>query len=153
MGSCTDKMHKVEDIRAFIKGFPRPHYLTGNADYVENDEGILLRTSAIFPSSDPSIGDRKDHANVSHCLFGLWNATHVIASFRGNYRTLARKVEIEALRITPPDTPIDLSVRVSNIQHGKHKDKETISCDVNAEYSLDRKVLEKIYVQGYLIEK
>lgn len=91
--------------RVDLSGTPRPHYLT-EAEVLDN--GRRLTGTVLFPSSDPSIGDRVDHVNVAHHAFAAWNAAHVLSRHNAGARPLAKKVKIEAKRVTRADTPVQI---------------------------------------------
>ncbi len=87
-----------------LQGTPRPHYL----QEAEIDEGgHHLVGVVLFPSEDPSVGDRRDHVNVSHHLFAAWNAAHFLArNLVGSARLWAREVSAKLHEVTLPDVPI-----------------------------------------------
>ena len=93
-----------------LTGVPRPHYLIA-ADI--SDDGKELKGIAVFPSSDPSIFDRKDHANVSHQLFALWNAAHLMARKLRIRYPLVRNIEVDIPKITRIDKEINLELKIT----------------------------------------
>jgi len=95
---------------------PRPHYLV-SAEV--SDDFLELEGKVIFPLSDPSIGDRKDHVNVAHHTFAAWNAAWVLSQQSGCKRMYALKTIIEAFKITKPDTEITIIAKVEYLNSKK----------------------------------
>jgi len=85
---------------------PSPHYLTEVA--VLDDEVLAV---AVFPTSDKTIGDRVDHANVSHLYFGIWNAAHLLCQKRGLVNPVTTTGSYKCLQKIPPDTSVYLLFR------------------------------------------
>lgn len=69
---------RMINIKSSLQDTPRPHYLVGSAELLLGESKASFSGSAIFPLSDPTIADRGDHVNVSHMLFAVWNAAHII---------------------------------------------------------------------------
>ena len=67
----------------------------------------------MFPSSDPSVGDRIDHVNVAHHLFCAWNAAHVLAKHAGFKCPRAYETKTISRRPTKPDTQVSVEASYS----------------------------------------
>lgn len=94
-----------------LTGTPRPYYLQ---QATIDAGGHRLVGIVIFPSEDPSVGDRRDHVNVSHHLFAAWNAAHLLArSLFGGTRLWAKKVSATLYEVTLPDMPISIEANLS----------------------------------------
>jgi len=93
-----------------LSNVPRPHYLI-SANI--SDDGKSMTGKVIFPSTDVSIADRKDHANVAHQLFALWNAAHLMTSKLGIRYPLVKNIEISIPHIARIDKEIDLKVNIT----------------------------------------
>lgn len=79
----------IPDVKKALVGTPRPHYLVEKAlIHLLEGNKIKFAGRALFPLSDVSIADRKDHVNVTAVLFALWNAAHLMARHIGkkNFR-------------------------------------------------------------------
>ncbi|MFH1235644.1 MAG: hypothetical protein V1685_01760 [Parcubacteria group bacterium] len=107
-------------LKANLEGTPRPHYLQ---EAEIDDGGHHLVGKVLFPSSDPTVGDRKDHVNVSHHLFAAWNAAHLLAkNLFGGARLWAKKVTTTLHEITLPDVPIRIEADLTfEREHGRHR--------------------------------
>ncbi|MEX0649405.1 MAG: hypothetical protein WD200_00195 [Candidatus Andersenbacteria bacterium] len=88
---------------SFIQIGPRPHYLT----HFEVLDERRISATAIFPSSDPTLLDR-DHVNVAHEFFAVWNAAHALCSRSQLTRPLIRRFTAQFSRVLLPDTPVDV---------------------------------------------
>jgi len=129
---------------------PVPHYLTGEA-IVSNDK-LSLEATAIFPSSDQSIGQR-GHVNVAHYLFGAWNAAHVLAEINGFEDTLSIDGSWKAHKISKPDQPMKLNFEIidpvvkGRTVRGVLKAVYSVGGDVYAEFNSSFVALKKIQNQ------
>ena len=111
-----------------LKGTPRPHYLVGKAEISLLKNEIEFVGKALFPLSDVSIADRKDHVNVTAVLFALWNAAHLMGREikRRNFRIT--KISGNYFKTFLPEEIIDFIVsasfkNVSNSQREKFSPK------------------------------
>ena len=103
-----------------LKGTPRPHYLVGNAVYEHLDSQHHLLSKVNFKSEGhPSIQDRAEkyvsspHVNAGDCCFALWNAAHIMSELAGyKDRIIRKQIIITPKKIIPPDTDLDLEVRI-----------------------------------------
>lgn len=118
---------------------PRPVYLK-EAHVKATDEigPTSVVGKVLFPSEDPSIGDREDHVNVSHMLFALWNAVHFALQTSKIERPLATRTEVEVHRVVRPDKEVILEVEVLR---RACTDKGTVSGQILARFLTDARLL------------
>ncbi len=95
---------------------PSPIYVLPETIEVSVD---AVQGKCLFPSSDPTVGERGDHANVCHSAFALWNAAHAWAQINGHRRLFATNVNQKVRGLTPPDTIIDFVAQITKMRrHG-----------------------------------
>ncbi len=120
-----------------LQGKPRPHYLVGEVE-VSEDLNTLCGT-AVFPSSDISVGDR-GHVNVAHKEFAIWSGAHILADLNGLENT--RVTDILPGRIRGgefrPDVPARMELQISD-----RRGSERIA----------RGVIRATFVQGEVISE
>jgi hypothetical protein len=109
----TESKMVAVDTQEILGGKPRPHYLTGIAEL--SPDYRQIKAIANFPSTDPTIGDRGDHVNVSHHLFGIWNAAHILAGANGYDKTRTAKGDWHAWKETKPDEDVNLHVTLEKV--------------------------------------
>ena len=129
---------------------PSPVYILPETVEVSEDTDTM-KGKCLFPSSDPTVGERVDHANICHEMFVVWNCAHVWAERKGLGRLFAIKTRQEVVggRMTPPDTKIDFVASITNVRkHGGRVDGSA-----KAEFSLDGKVLLLVDVDGFVEEQ
>src|SRR3989344_4129338 len=125
-----------------LKGTPRPHYLVGKAEIslLEKNE-IEFTGMALFPLSDVSIADRKDHVNVTAVLFALWNAAHLMGREikRRNFRIT--KISGNYFKTFLPEDIIDFIVSASfkNVSNS-HSQRERFSLKLIPAEQVEKKV-------------
>ena len=147
-------------LRDILEHTPRPHYLCGSAKYSVEGNIYKILTKANFSSEkNPSIADRVTmyldypHVNVGHCLFGLWNAVHIIAKIEGyKKRTLKKKkpITIQPMeRVIPPDTELELEAVIRKEKEFTREGKIHSSGTIYGSYSLDGKELVNITATYY----
>lgn len=107
----------LHDIQNVLKGTPRPHYLVGEAkiDLLEGNK-IRFAGTALFPLSDPSIADRKDHVNVTATLFALWNAAHLMGRQKGLKHFRATKLSISCFKVFLPENIVSFTVSAKFVE-------------------------------------
>jgi hypothetical protein len=120
-----------------LAGIPRPHYLT-KVDELSHD-GKKFKGWVMFPSSDETIGDRRDHVNQAHHLFAVWNAAHVMCEQAGFKNPRAYETTTVSRKPTKPDISVLIEVSASIEQTGGKRISGTISA---AFYQGTRKVCE-----------
>lgn len=93
-------------------GLSRPVYLAGDTVEV-NPEDNVIRAKALFPSSDPSLADRKDgHVNLQHFDAVGANLFHTLLAAKGEPKNV-RVVKInnaDFLKEVRQDTEIDVTL-------------------------------------------
>lgn len=126
----------------------RPVYLAG--EHVEvNLEDNVIKGKALFPSSDPSLADRKDgHVNLQHLDAVGANLFHALLAAKGEAKTV-RVIKInnaDFLKEVRQDTEIDVTLGyiaslTGYFRGGKPVHKGTLSGSLNGEelfkYSYD----------------
>lgn len=119
---------------------PRPHYL----QRVEvNESGESLRAKVIFPLSDNTVADRKDHVGAGHLMFAIEQGGYLMMAQKGKVigeklsHPLVSKLEMQFFAITPPDEQVDLKMDAFDIEI---KEK-VISARISAEFSLHSQLL------------
>ncbi len=125
-----------------------PVYILPKTLKVSMKEAII-HGKCLFPSSDPSIRDRVDHANICHELFVVWTCAHIYGQRRGWNRLLAIETSQKAKGFAPPDVPIDFVARLTNLR--KHGGRVVGSAE--AEFTLNGKELLIVKVQKFLEDK
>jgi len=95
---------------------PTPVYILPETVEMTEDS---LTAQCLFPSSDPSIGDRVDHANIGSALFAAWNCSHIWRQKNGRGRLLAIKTHQQAFGKIPPDQKIDVFATIK-LEDGSH---------------------------------
>ena len=128
---------------------PSPVYVIPGTVTVSKEDSTV-RGKCLFPSSDPTIGQRVDHVNLSHLQFTLWNAAHIMAQEKGWGPLLALKVIEEAKRITPPDTEIDF---LAKITRAERNGQGVLEGAAEAEFRLHGKLLATIHVERFVERK
>jgi hypothetical protein len=142
----------IEDLGKLLDGMPRPRYLAGEGTYERIGDLYRLRAHAIFPSSDPSIGDRASgripHVNIAHCMFGVWNAVHAIARLEGRDGDafLSGPGTYTPGRIVPPDAQVDLEVTLEL----KDERRGTMRGTYEGIYRQDARELQRIAGSGII---
>lgn len=127
---------------------PSPVYILPETVQVSKDMKIV-RGKCLFPSSDPSIGDRIDHANICHEMFVVWNCAHIGASFNGWKRLFAIEVHQKVKGLTPPDTEIDFVAQFTDVRAYGGR----VVGSAKAEFSLNSKTLLLVDVDKFIEEK
>lgn len=129
---------------------PSPVYILPETVEVSEDTDTV-RGKCFFPSSDPTVGERVDHANICHEMFALWNCARIFSERKGWGHIFAIKTrqEVAGGRMTPPDTEIDFVVSIMNVR--KHFGRVVGSA--KAEFILDGKVLLLVDVDRFVEEK
>ncbi|OHB06367.1 MAG: hypothetical protein A3A26_00860 [Candidatus Zambryskibacteria bacterium RIFCSPLOWO2_01_FULL_47_14] len=142
-------------MRAIVIGdrqveMPAPIYIIPDTVKVSEETGTMSG-KCIFPSSDPTVGERVDHVNICHEMFVLWNCAHIWAQRKGWGRLFAIKTRQEVVggRMTPPDTEIDFVTSLTNVR--KHGGRVVGSA--KAEFSLGGKPLLLVNVDRFIEEK
>lgn len=113
-----ERIINIADTKKSLEGLPRPHYLTGRAKIKILGNSATFTGTALFPLNDPYIFDRKDHVNVAHTLFAIWNVGYLIGRYLlgkeeyGKFRIGTLK-KGRFFRTILPDTPISLSISFS----------------------------------------
>lgn len=136
---CVENQQRVILAEEALRGKPGPHYLKGEVIVTDKN----LDANAVFPSSDRSIGDR-GHVNISHYLFGIWNAAHIYAGLNGLSDTRALKGEWQAFKEGLPDQQMSLHVDMSDAQINTH----TARISIHATYSVGEQVYAKFKVSS-----
>lgn len=119
---------------------PRPHYLQ-NVKVSENGES--LGAKVIFPLSDETVADRKDHVGAGHLMFAIEHAGHLMMAQKGEAigkklgHPLVSELEMRFLGITPPDEPVDLKMEALELQ----VKERLISAKMHAEFNLHGQLL------------
>jgi len=127
---------------------PSPIYILPDTIKVSEETGTVSG-KCLFPSSDPSVGERVDHANVCHAAFTLWNAAHIFAASKGWGRLFAIDVHQKVKGMMPPDTEIDFVASITNVR----KRSGRIVGSAKATFSLDGKTLLLMDVRRFIEEK
>lgn len=131
---------------------PSPVYIVPETVEVSEDseDTDTIRGKCVFPSSDPTVGERVDHANICHEMFVVWSCGHIWAERKGLGRLFAIKTRQEVVggRMTPPDTEIDFVVSITMRKHG-----DRVVGSAKAEFSLDGKPLLRIDVDEFKEKK
>ena len=143
-------------IKTIMEHTPRPHYLCGSAKYsVEGNIYKILTTANFTSEGNPSIADRLTnylpypHVNVADCLFGLWNAVHIIAEINGYRDRTLKKIIVQPQRLIPPDTELELEAVVRNEKEFTRDGKIYSLGTIHGSYSLDEKELINITANYY----
>ena len=85
--------------------------------HLPEENKIKFAGKALFPLSDVSIADRKDHVNVTAVLFALWNAAHLMARHIGKKNFRITRLSSNYLKtFLPPEDIVDFSVSASLIK-------------------------------------
>ncbi|MCK4649672.1 hypothetical protein KAT36_00420 [Candidatus Pacearchaeota archaeon] len=115
-------MRIIEDCLNELKliGAPRPYYLFGKSKiYNKNGEDKVI-ANAMFPSFEPSIGDRWNsrtpHVNLSNAYFALWNTVHLLGNEIGFYDPLSTKGNYKPIKLLPADKNIQLEMMIKDIR-------------------------------------
>ncbi len=142
-----------------LKSTPRPHYLCGMAEYVqENGQHRLLGKVNFSSDGHPSIEDRgtkylkNPHVNAGDCLFAIWNAAHIIASNQGySIRTLIDEIRIVPKALIPPDQELDLELIATEPQEksGRNQSKYYLG-RLEGRISKERKTLIEVFANYFL---
>ena len=104
----------IPHVQDALIGTPRPHYLVGKAIiHLPEENKIKFAGKALFPLSDVSIADRKDHVNVTAVLFALWNASHLMARHIGKKNFRITRLSGNYLKTFLPEDIVDFSVSAS----------------------------------------
>jgi len=140
---------------------PRPHYLEGISTYeLEGEEHVLHATVRFSSEGNPSIADRvkryatNPHVNAGDVCFAVWNGAHIISEKLGySERILVDEIRIIPSKIVPPDTPLDLEVRVRERERRTDRSNRSYELgNVIGKISLDGEVLSEVS-SNYLARK
>jgi hypothetical protein len=127
---------------------PPPVYILPDTVQV-SEETNTVRGKCLFPSSDPTVGERVDHANICHGMFVVWNCAHILAPRKGWKRLFAVEAHQKVKGVTPPDTEIDFVAQITNVlEHGGR-----VVGSAKAEFSLKGKTLLLVDVDKFVEEK
>ena len=104
---------------------PRPVYLKDDSVQVDVENNVVT-AKALFPSSDPSLGDRKDgHVNLQHLHALGSNLFHVLIAAHNDGKIKKARVASDngsyAMEVRQ-DTEIDVSLSYRVIGWGNDKD-------------------------------
>ena len=127
---------------------PSPVYVIPGTVQISEEAGTISG-KCLFPTSDPSIGDRKDHANVCHEMFTVWNCAYIWAERKDWGRLFVIEAHQSIRRMTPPDTEIDFVVKLTRTTERKKR----IIGSAEAEFSLNGKILASIVVDKFVNKK
>lgn len=105
---------------------PRPVYLVDDSVQVDTDANVVT-AKALFPSNDPSLGDRKDgHVNLQHLHALGSNLFHVLVAAQNDGKMKKARVTSDQgsyTREVRQDTEIKVSLSYKVIGWGNDKDK------------------------------
>ncbi|MCX6752136.1 MAG: hypothetical protein NTZ87_01400 [Candidatus Nomurabacteria bacterium] len=127
---------------------PSPVYIIPETMQI-SEETNTISGKCLFPSSDPSVGDRKDHANVCHEMFTVWNCAYVWAERKGWGRLFVIESHQSIRRMTPPDTEIDFVVKLKKAT----KRGNRVIGSAEAKFSLKGMTLSLIVVDKFANKK
>lgn len=117
----------IPDVKKALVGTPRPHYLVEKAViHLLEGNKIKFAGRALFPLSDVSIADRKDHVNVTAYLFALGNAAHIMAWHIGKKNFRITRISGNYIKTLLPEKCIDFMVSASFDEIPKAKSKKFI---------------------------
>jgi len=152
-------MTKKINIRKALAGTPRPHYMVGSAEYLQEETKHLLIGNVNFTSTNEhtSIKDRTSqylphpHVNAGDVCFAVWNGAHIIGDILGyKVRTLINKIKIVPIKIVPPDTPLTLEVIL--IERERRTDKKHRSYELGSltgRISLEGELLTEVFADYF----
>lgn len=121
-------------------GIPRPNYLKEL-----EISGNSFSGKVFFPLSDDSIGDRKDHANVSHLLFSCWNVAHFFARNLNMKKTLAVNTSVNCFSIVPPEKEILIKGEIRFFNNEKTRGKMSVTFFNEEKFLSDISVIFRSY--------
>lgn len=102
--SEENKLLTMKEIKN-LKVSPRPHYLTEGQTF----GNYFFQGAVSFPLSDPTLFDRKDHANTAHLLFAAWNIAHIFFPvFKVEKALAVGELKAEVFRTIPLETKIEV---------------------------------------------
>lgn len=127
---------------------PSPIYVIPETLQVD-DETSTVRGKCLFPTTDASVRDRGDHANITHMMHVVWNSAHIIAPRKGFGQLMAIKTHEWAKKITPPDTEIDFEAKLVNVR----RHKGVVMGSAYATFSLNGKTLMVMEVERFIERK
>ena len=127
---------------------PPPVYIIPETIQV-SEETSTVRGKCIFPSSDPSIGAREDHANICHGMFTVWNCAYVLSDRKGWGRLIVVEAHQRAKGIMPPDTEIDFVASVIKV----HEHNKRVTGSAWAEFRFKEKILLTVHVYEFINEE
>ena len=111
-----------------LMGTPRPHYLVGKAIvHLLEENKIKFAGKALFPLSDVSIADRKDHVNVTAVLFALWNSAHLMARYIEKKNFRITRLSSNYLKTFLPEDIVDFYVSASFNETPEARSKDFIA--------------------------
>lgn len=122
---------------------PSPVYILPETVVVEDQ---VVSGKCRFPSSDPSIGERGDHANIIHGLAVVWNASNVWAQRHNVKRLFAQQTSQTALGVMPPDKDIDFVIRLTSSERVNRR----LSGSIVAEFARDGRPVLVVKVEKFV---
>ncbi len=113
-----------------LQGTPRPHFVRTGEINISGNKSSFHGEVVFSPGDDVSLVDR-DHVNVAHEMFAIWNAAY-LAVRKGllypKMRVLSQSGSYFAE--TPLDTSLDLSVNMEIV----HRDEKIIKGAISATF-------------------
>lgn len=125
-----------------------PVYVLPDSMYVE-PEAHSIRGRCLFPSTDNTVVVRRDHANICHAMFVVWNCGHIWAHWNGAGRLFALETSQSAEGKLSPDTEIDFFFKVTSLR----KVSGVFMGSAVAEFSCGGRHLLTVRVEKFLEEK
>ncbi len=92
-----DIMKEKVNVKQYLKGTPRPHYLIKEAivEKISDKQYKIIGVVNFDSSKAYSVEDRKQmewsHVNLGDCAFAFWNGGHVLSEWMGYSNKILRK--------------------------------------------------------------
>ena len=127
----------AEDV---MKGKPLPHYVDLGEKVIVDEDKRGLEAFALFPSTDPTIANRKQ-VNAGSQELAIWPFAHELCEQNNLHDPLATEIHWKGRRKIMADDPVKLTLRVENYIDAQDK----VTGILNAEYTSKKgKLLSQI---------